>query len=418
MATDEGAVSEFVKLNRDDFVETLKLVALRVPTNLMAVIRPVVANCLLKRPRTRNIIPADVAESDRLILLSPDIKSLADAPPAVVNAVETYHLSVVEHSLRFDYDFFSFDDVMQKMLPVDGREGVSAFETIGHVAHFNLRDHLLPYKYAIAQVLLDKNNHIKTVVNKTSNITNQFRVFPMEILGGDDNLETEVKQEGCVFRLNFGEVYWNSRLQSEHTRIAKMLKTSDILCDMFAGIGPFAVPAGKYGVTVYANDLNPRSTHYLNINVKLNHVQKKVTVSTMDARAFVLHLINQKIPFTHVLMNLPASAPSFLDVFRGVFAAWQPPTMPMVHCYCFSNDADARGDAQRRCEGIIGAPFEKCSVHIVRTVAPKKEMLCVSFLLPQHIACDSSLQTLHSDEQAAKRLKAGCADSEGEAGDE
>ena len=42
---------------------------------------------------------------------------------------------------------------------------------------------------------------------------------------------------------------------------------------MFAGIGPFAVPSAKLkGCQVYANDLNPNSFKYLEINAKLNKV--------------------------------------------------------------------------------------------------------------------------------------------------
>lgn len=50
---------------------------------------------------------------------------------------------------------------------------------------------------------------------------------------------------------------------------------TDSMCvqiwDMFAGIGPFAVPASRsQGCTVHANDLNPRSSHYLGENIKAN----------------------------------------------------------------------------------------------------------------------------------------------------
>jgi len=32
--------------------------------------------------------------------------------------------------------------------------------------------------------------------------------------------QTEVREHSSVFRLNYGEVYWNSRLEHEHKRCA------------------------------------------------------------------------------------------------------------------------------------------------------------------------------------------------------
>ena len=53
----------------------------------------------------------------------------------------------------------------QKLLPA-GSEVPSSFEAVGHIAHLNIRDELLPWKRVIGQVIMDKNPSITTVVNK------------------------------------------------------------------------------------------------------------------------------------------------------------------------------------------------------------------------------------------------------------
>lgn len=67
-------------------------------------------------------------------------------------------------------------------------------------------------------------------------------------------------------------MYWNSRLHTEHARLIDLFKPEDVIADVFAGVGPFAVPAGKKGCGVLANDLNPASYKYLQINIDNNNV--------------------------------------------------------------------------------------------------------------------------------------------------
>ena len=78
-----------------------------------------------------------------------------------------------------------------------------SFETVGHIAHLNLRDELAAYKHVIGRVLLDKNPRLRTVVNKVGSIDSEFRVPAWELLAGDTSLETEVGR--CRLTL------WNMR---------------------------------------------------------------------------------------------------------------------------------------------------------------------------------------------------------------
>lgn len=142
-------------------------------------------------------------------------------------------------------------------------------------AHLNLRSQYLPYKHIIAQVIIDKNPTIKTVINKTDNVgtESEFRTFSYEVLAGPDDLLVEVSEAGCIFKFDYSKVYWNTKLGTEHQRITALFKPGEVVADVMAGIGPFAVPAGRKQVFVWANDKNPESYKYLSEIIGRNHVR-------------------------------------------------------------------------------------------------------------------------------------------------
>lgn len=324
----------------------------------------------------------------------------------------------------------SDDDATNAVIP-------SAFETVGSIAHLNLPDTLLPYKYWIGKVLLDKNPALKTVVNKVGAIHNEYRVFDHEILAGNSNpgwSVVTVKEDGCAFELDFAKVYWNSRLAGEHHRMVQHLRDQAtawassphnteqrpyMVADLMAGVGPFAVPltaarssappnrASANGTTpppqpqpnndnnivVYANDLNPDSYHYLVRNATKNRCTN-LHCSNVDARTFVRDVV-MNLPSrggVHaVLMNLPASAPEFLDAFRGYRCPNDGDTLPTLHVYCFAPKGEESGgylSAVQRCEMALGCTVgdgASATVRTVRNVSPGKNMVCVSFPLPSAV---------------------------------
>lgn len=82
-------------------------------------------------------------------------------------------------------------------------------------------------------------------------------------------------ENDCRFTFDFREVYWNSRLHTEHERLITKFDKGDLVADVFAGVGPFAIPAAKKGCAVLANDLNPSSHKYLTLNIAENRVRLK-----------------------------------------------------------------------------------------------------------------------------------------------
>ncbi|KAI8467486.1 MAG: Met-10+ like-protein-domain-containing protein [Monoraphidium minutum] len=342
-------------LDKSAFRRTVTVPALRIPKQRCNELMRTFRGFTLDRPKTRCIVPDGADPDTRLLLLREDLPSpeaaAAALPPKLQAVISDLGLSWSTFELEFDYRHLTAEQVLRQLLPA-GMEVPSSFESIGHIAHLNLKEEALPYKSLIGQVLVDKNPHITTVVNKLGTIENEYRVFDMEVLAGDPSFETEVVQHGLRFRLDFSKVYWNSRLETEHHRLVQLFDPRDVIADVMAGIGPFAVPAGLRGCTVYANDLNPDSARYLATNVRINRLSGRVVPFRMDGRAFIRLLLatpGGPADGLHAVMNLPASAVEFLDAFSGAFDpdTWRG-RLPTLHVYTFMKGEGEEGEAAAR----------------------------------------------------------------------
>ncbi|KAJ7978841.1 tRNA (guanine(37)-N1)-methyltransferase [Quillaja saponaria] len=281
-------------LDESKFEVNLKLWALRIPCQLCKVATRILNGYLLDKVRIKPITEDPTSEKNRLLILSEKVQNpdLSDIPDQKRDELKGLcKLEVVPYSLTLGYSYWGADHVLKQILP-PGAEVPSSFETIGRIAHLNLHDELLHYKDVIAKVIYDKNYpRIRTVVNKVGTITNEFRVPKYEILAGDHDMVTEVKQYGATFQLDYSLVYWNSRLEHEHRRLVSQFQAGETICDMFSGIGPFAIPAAQKGCRVYANDLNPDSINYLKVNAEINKVDDRIRAYNMDARKFISKLM-------------------------------------------------------------------------------------------------------------------------------
>ncbi|KAG0187956.1 tRNA(m(1)G37)methyltransferase [Apophysomyces sp. BC1034] len=306
---------------------------------------------LLNQAQLRNVVPDPESTDTKLVLLRLGLREedIVQLPTESRQKIQEA-LAVVTHTFEVTYDDWNIDQILHAVMPDGTAEIPSSYTQIGHIAHLNLKEELLPYKYLIGQVILDKNKKITSVVNKTHAIDSTFRNFQMEVLAGNSDTVAQLSENGCRFRFDFAKVYWNSRLQSEHERLE--------LGDVFAGVGPFALPAAKKGCIVYANDLNPSSFEWLNFNVQLNKSDE-------------------------------------LDVFRGLyrdqmhlFESTPSAKLPKIHCHCFTRSNDPKQDIFERVRQVMGAPVDESSSTLswVRTVAPKKNMYCLSFHLSPHVA--------------------------------
>ncbi|XP_053205883.1 tRNA (guanine(37)-N1)-methyltransferase-like isoform X2 [Panonychus citri] len=363
----------------------------------------------------------DRHSSNKMILLNPDlVKSVDNLDERVVKMLTEKYKEIVLHWKEIELNFGNYNvhDIIDAIFP-DEEKRVKSWSIIGHILHVNLRDEKLQYKDLIGQVLLETNPTVSLIINKAEIIDTKFRNFSHEILAqkpDSDKLGTQVTvhSNNCTFKFDFAKVYWNPRLNTEHTRFLNRLdKCRDVVYDLFAGIGPFAIPAAKRNCRVLANDLNPDAFHWLKVNSKLNKVDSKLTAHNMDARQFVRTVVRDDLlsswaspevtefvikPTYHVLMNLPGMAVEFLDSFVGLLAdkvddsSLQPLVIPpMVHCYTFLKRDRSPIDSipllvEETIKSKLPGDYE---LKKVRAVAPFKDMFRITFKLPIDVLFDT-----------------------------
>ncbi|XP_073427187.1 tRNA (guanine(37)-N(1))-methyltransferase [Dendrobates tinctorius] len=424
------SVRGMVNLDRNAFTKTIQLPVLHIRKEIINKAMKTLKHKLLHRPHLKRVIDDPTDGDNKQVILDPFMvtaeESFDDRDREVFKQLDISP-RVLQVDLQLTYEHFKTDEILEAVLP-KGQDVPTSFSRVGHIAHMNLRDHQLPYKNLIGQVILDKNPGITSVVNKTNTIDSTYRNFQMEVLAGEENMMTKVKENSVTYEFDFSKVYWNPRLSTEHDRITGILKSGDLVFDVFAGVGPFAIPAAKKSCIVYANDLNPESYRWLVHNCKLNKVDRKVQAFNTDGREFIRTVVKNELSKhmksspdgkkrLHIVMNLPALALEFLDTFRHLLPE-QPHNeilLPTVHCYGFSKDDNPEKEVKDRAEEILGATLEGSSIHLVRKVAPNKEMMCISFQLPAEVVFGSQMN--NEGEPVPKRARTeedGAVDNEAE----
>ncbi|BFZ54237.1 tRNA(m(1)G37)methyltransferase [Savitreella phatthalungensis] len=414
-------------LDRDFFVKEVPLIAAEVPdAKKVGELRKLAGTAVIRRSGIEPVASLPSSQTGRRIVFRQDIDE-ANLEEKLGEDVLAYirhnDIKIVKHTGKLQYANWTAEQILRSVLPEDLLDETPAgFSMVGHIAHLNLRDQFLPYKQLIGEVILDKNKPggVRTVVNKLDTIDTKYRTFDMEVLAGESIFDVEQHEQNCRFRFDFRKVYWNSRLHTEHERLCNVFKAGQAVCDVMAGVGPFAIPAAKREVLVYANDLNPESYASLAENVKLNKVSHLCVPSEMDGLVFVKHAVEQlyarrgeevvlprvkrsqpersiTIPafFSHFVMNLPASAIDMLGAYRGAYSGLKIDdtaniTMPRVHVHSFTHceGSAAEEDLAARASASLGYKLTPAEIdyHLVRKVAPSKTMFCCSFTLPLEVA--------------------------------
>ncbi|MFC7007778.1 class I SAM-dependent methyltransferase [Halalkalicoccus salilacus] len=242
----------------------------------------------------------------------------------------------------------------------------------------------------IAEAVMASALPAKTVLNRASKIRGDLRVREWDVLAGDGT-ETVHREYGFEYALDLAAVYFSPRLATERHRVVERVHEGERVFDMFAGVGPFVIPAAGRGAEAVGVDLNERAIEYLRENARRNGVADRVNAIHGDVRDVVAGSSDRHGSDAdpdrgyedwadRLVMNLPHSADEFLDA--AVTLAGEACT---IHYYDIQHEDDPFGPGERAIREAAEPDYD-VSVEertVVRSYAPHELNVCLDVRLSQ-----------------------------------
>ncbi|WP_144799051.1 class I SAM-dependent methyltransferase [Halorubrum depositum] len=235
----------------------------------------------------------------------------------------------------------------------------------------------------IADAVMASDVPCETVLNRASPIEGELRVRRWDVLAGNGT-ETVHREYGHEFLLDVAEVYFSPRLATERHRVVEQAESGETAIDMFAGVGPYAVPLASRGADVVACDLNERAVEYLRENAARNGVADRVTAIAGDVRDLVGGAdgaIDYADAADRLVMNLPHSADEFLDTAVALAG-----DDCVVHYYDIQHEDDPFGPGTRAIREAAGDDYDVVveTERVVRSYAPHEYNVCLDVRLTRN----------------------------------
>jgi tRNA (guanine37-N1)-methyltransferase len=284
------------------------------------------------------------------------------------------YIPVTDPDAVEEYEVVAFDAPTRERqtLPADMLGWEPSYERLGDVVIVDEDD---PERAReVADALAESAIKAETVINRASPIEGELRVRDWEVLVGE-RTETVHREYGCSFALDIARVYFSPRLATERHRVVEQVESSERFFDMFAGVGPFVIPAAKRGAKCVGVDLNPAAVEYLRENAARNGVGERVTAIEGDVRDTVPDYEGWA---DRLVMNLPHSADEFLNT--AVSLAGEDCTL---HYYDIQHDSDPFGPGERAIREAAEGEYDVTVLNrrIVRSYAPHEENVCLDVRL-------------------------------------
>lgn len=238
--------------------------------------------------------------------------------PAILKKIENnlpeFEISIHNFPERKKRHFMPLDFLADKLPPNLLASVPRAIDFVGDIAIVEIPPELTDHKKIIGEAILKAHKQTSTVLAKSGAVEGVYRIRDFEVIAGIKKTVTVYREYGCMYHVDVAKAYFSPRLSTEHNRVASQVKDGETVVDLFAGVGPFAIPIAKKheNVRVYAVDVNPDAIALLKRNIAVNRAEKQVVPLFGDARQVVREQLSGKAD--RVIMNLPETALEFVDV--------------------------------------------------------------------------------------------------------
>lgn len=252
------------------------------------------------------------------------------------------------------------------------RQLPSGYQRIGRVLLLRLPETLRPQFSTIGDAWRSELG-VGAVLRHAGGVTGEFRIPRLELIAGEDT-RTEVVEYGIRYRLDAQAILFARGNRTERHRAGTETRPGEVVADLFAGIGYFALPAAVIGRAqeVWAVEKNPVSFQYLVENTRLNRVADRVRCLRGDNREVELPIAS----FDRVFLGyLPSSVP------------WVPratallrPGGGTLHVHVVQDSRGGRAAAEaevRRAIERAGGTVTRTSSRVVKAYGPGREHVVV-----------------------------------------
>src|SRR5881628_2206227 len=152
------------------------------------------------------------------------------------------------------------------------------------------------------------NPKVRTVA-VDEGVKGELRVRKVRVVAGERKTRTEHVEFGLRYLVDIERAYFSPRLGSERWRVAQQVRPGEVVVDMFAGVGPYAILIARTRKpkTVHAIDANPVAVELLRENVRRNRADTVIVHEGGGQEA-----LPRIDPVDRVIMDLPQTAREFL----------------------------------------------------------------------------------------------------------